>query len=103
MEPITRAFVAAILRFADEQGVDLVRFEKGQPLRPPNSVGGLPLDRAKEEAHPAVPVPVGRHGEQSRIVLLSARLGQLAGLGVHGEVKFSPEFQAAASRAAVVN
>jgi hypothetical protein len=30
MEPITRAFVAAILRFVDERGVDLVRFEKGQ-------------------------------------------------------------------------
>jgi hypothetical protein len=30
MEPITRAFVAAILKFVDERGVDLVRFEKGQ-------------------------------------------------------------------------
>jgi hypothetical protein len=30
MEPITRGFVAAMLRFVDEQGVDLVQFEKGQ-------------------------------------------------------------------------
>jgi hypothetical protein len=30
MEPITRAFVAALLQFVNEQGVDLVRFEKGQ-------------------------------------------------------------------------
>ncbi len=30
MDPITREFVAVMLRFVDQQGVDLVRFEKGQ-------------------------------------------------------------------------
>jgi hypothetical protein len=30
MEPITRAFVAAVHRFVDDHGVDLVHFEKGQ-------------------------------------------------------------------------
>ena len=73
MAPMTRDFVAAIDRFADESGLDLIRFRKAErkddhTVRPPAPVarqGGRALHRqgageGARAAHPGLHRP--RHG-----------------------------------------
>ena len=59
MAPMTRAFVASIERFAEQEGIDVVRFEKGQRKeevaqaylrRFPGREGILFIGKAQEKA-----------------------------------------------------